>query len=120
MIWTSEAVVRLRELNALGITSAQIAEIMQLSRNAVHGARFRYGMATPKRPPEPEPIVTPPPVWPTPHQCHWIGNHDPRDPQWCLQRTAADSPYCPEHHARCYTIPIRQREPPPNGTTSDD
>jgi len=122
MIWSDPLVTYLRKMATLGRSNAEIAERLGISKGAVAGARFRYGLAVPRkpRPSEPEPIVPPPAPWPSPFECRFIANKDPRHPQWCLERTVPDSPYCPEHHARCYTTTIRQWEAPAHGTTSDD
>lgn len=107
MIWDAEAVARLRELSALQLNSARIAELMGVPRNAVHGARYRYGMAAPRNP-EPLPMsVCEPPSVPGTYECRYLLDGGPRpfppQPQWCMAPTLPGSPYCPEHHARCYT-----------------
>ena len=100
MIWASEAISRLRELAKLGLGPSRISEQLHVSRNQVAGAMHRYVLADPKPPAAP-----PEPKWPTVHECHFILDDGPwraKTPQWCAQRVLPGSPYCPDHHRRCY------------------
>jgi len=105
IIWDAAMVARLRELNALGLNSSRIAEIMGVPRNAVHGARFRHGMTRSKEeraPPRELPLA---PAVPGAHECRYILDAGPWkgvQPHWCRKPTIPDSPYCAEHHERCH------------------
>lgn len=117
-LWTTQAVDRLRELAATGITSHQIAAAMGLPRAAIMGKAFRenipllarrnYGVSPGSIVPDinallpleersgaPRAVATL-----TLRQCSWpIG--DPREPDFhfcCKPRDPrAPAPYCHEH-----------------------
>ena len=46
--------------------------------------------------------------------CQWIRDEGPwlgREPDWCGKPAQQGSPYCPEHHARCYMVIERPARP---------
>jgi len=102
--WTETAVLRLRELIALGLSNTRIGAVMSISHHAVAGARYRYRLQEKDTTPPPPPIDLSASV-PSPHECRFILDNGPwkgRLPHWCRAPIVPGYPYCEEHKTRCY------------------
>jgi hypothetical protein len=108
MIWAETALTALRELAQLGLSSRRIAAQLGVSKDSVRGALYRQSQAeAPPYRPTPSPEVK----WPTVHECRFILDDGPwkdkRTPIWCAKTVKPGSPYCEEHHIRCYQKALR-------------
>jgi hypothetical protein len=127
--WNEEAIARLKELAASGMTAADIAiELGCSSRSAVLGKldRLRRSEFKPTPPPKPkaEPMTLPKPVS-EPHvpefrcvtivdlnefnDCRWIVFSDSWPALYCGLPRDPDASYCPFHRAMAYVKPPSPR-----------
>lgn len=129
MSWTPETVDALRRMWAEGLTSAQIAERLGITRNAVCGKANRIGVAArpspirkslgPKEPPKPKVVKLKvvKTVLPQPPRvfamklgkvtaCRWPEG-DPKEAgfHFCEAKTEPGRPYCQPHCERAYYRP---------------
>ncbi len=130
MTWTPERIEALRRLHALGLTHAEIALKLGLTRHMVRGKVRRLGLPLRKpviikHTPTPPPALLPLPATPpllaadqsymqalgdslTPRSCRFP-HGDLRDQtlRWCgAPVTLVGASYCREHHALCYSTEL--------------
>lgn len=133
--WTPARDADLQRLWALGWTASKVAARLCITRNAVIGRVHRLGLAKrpnpvkrhdglpvrrsrPRNPTQPlkapAPSALPAAAKPIgkPVQravdalrtCQWLTG-EPRQRAFCAEPCREGSPYCPEHHERCYQKP---------------
>ena len=86
-------------------TAAQMAKILGVTKNVILGHAFRMGLRR-LAPRKNQHVIQPDESTRHPEGCRYIIG-DPKDKDWryCQADQQQDSPYCPEHHKRCYLPP---------------
>ncbi len=110
--WTPERIETLKALWNDGLSAAEIAEEIGVSKNTVIGKAYRLDLERRPSPIKPKPkpklvdLTQPFPTTDQPHEpvgCRWIEG-DVQEGEWryCQAPQKTGSSYCEHHHPRCY------------------